>query len=309
MILLDYSGIAIAAIMANTFNSKAPLDEDLIRHIILNSIRKYNVMFRNEYGHMALCCDSAYNWRKEIFKEYKGARKSAKDKSSVDWPFIYKVLDSTLLELKENFPFDVLSYPTMEADDIIGVISIYMKKRVMIVSGDHDFPDQLLVYPNVSVYSPKAKGVIKYTPEEARKNKLTHILRGCKGDGVPNILSDDDTFVNESKRQKQLRQTKIDAWLNMTEDEMINTFSEQVKINYFRNKAMVTFEHISKEKRGEIIQHVEDVINKRKPFSTMKLMTYFAKNNLKYLTSCASEFSCKDASNQTPLTLALGIST
>ena len=44
MILLDYSQIALANIIVQKID-----DEELIRHMILNSIRMYNKKYRDEY--------------------------------------------------------------------------------------------------------------------------------------------------------------------------------------------------------------------------------------------------------------------
>ena len=57
MILMDFSGIAVATIAVNKVN-----DENMLRHMMLNSVRMYNKKFRDQYGQMIICCDGANNW-------------------------------------------------------------------------------------------------------------------------------------------------------------------------------------------------------------------------------------------------------
>ena len=80
MIVVDYSGIAISSIFTQRLN----VSESLIRHMILNSLRMYNVRHRKEYGNMVLACDGG-SWRKEIFPQYKAHRKASRDSSGLDW--------------------------------------------------------------------------------------------------------------------------------------------------------------------------------------------------------------------------------
>ncbi len=54
MIIIDYNGIAIANIMVQ----KLAIDENIIRHMILNSIRMYRARFNKDYGEVVLCSDA-----------------------------------------------------------------------------------------------------------------------------------------------------------------------------------------------------------------------------------------------------------
>lgn len=308
MILMDYSGVSIAAIMGQVYGQNNVLDEDLVRHIILNSVRKYNSMFRSDYGRLVICTDSRNNWRYNIFPEYKAARKVKKE-TDIDWRMIYDVMDQTEMDLIKYFPYDVFGLDTYEADDLIGQLAINSSQSlgedVMIVSSDHDFADQLLIYDDIHAYTPKHKKEIIRSYKEADDARRTHIMRGDPGDGVPNILSDDDTFINENKRQKQLRQTKVDLWLSMSEDELMNALTNEQKRNYDRNKAMVSFQDLDDEFVYEILTSYDSVLNRRAPFSLNNLMTFFAKNKMKYLASCIQDFAIEESRNITPLTSAL----
>ena len=65
-------------------------NEDMIRHMVLNSIRMYNKKYRDQYGQMVICCDGSNYWRKEFFPNYKGARKKKREDDSLDWPEIFR---------------------------------------------------------------------------------------------------------------------------------------------------------------------------------------------------------------------------
>ena len=49
MVLIDLSQIMIATLMAQLKGKKADIDEDLLRHMILNMIRANRLKFREEF--------------------------------------------------------------------------------------------------------------------------------------------------------------------------------------------------------------------------------------------------------------------
>ena len=87
-----------------------------------------------------------------------------------------------------------------EADDIIGTLvpRHIMSENILIISSDGDFP-QLQMYNGrssftVKQYNPSQKKfIISENPLQELKEK---IIRGDKGDGIPNVLSSSDCFVN-----------------------------------------------------------------------------------------------------------------
>ena len=70
MIIVDYSGLAIATIVVNKVD-----DEDLLRHMILNSLRQYRVKYKKDYGELVLAIDGKNNWRRGYYPQYKANRK------------------------------------------------------------------------------------------------------------------------------------------------------------------------------------------------------------------------------------------
>ena len=74
MIIIDFSGIAIATIAVNKVN-----DENMLRHMMLNSIRMYRTKFKKDYGEVVLAIDSGNNWRRNYFPQYKANRRKGRD--------------------------------------------------------------------------------------------------------------------------------------------------------------------------------------------------------------------------------------
>jgi 5'-3' exonuclease len=208
MILVDFSGIAIATIAVNKVN-----DENMLRHMMLNSLRMYNKKFKDKYGQMILACDSS-SWRRDYFPQYKANRRKGRDDSTFDWAEAFRIMHKVKDEIKENFPYKVIHLDGCEADDIIATMVDHTQQfgqyeEVMIVSSDHDFK-QLQKYNNVSQFSPMTKKFVEET--HPRQNLLLKILGGDAGDGIPNVLSHDDTFIN-GDRQTPLSKKKKEAIL------------------------------------------------------------------------------------------------
>ena len=57
MIILDMNQISLANVMMNFHMNKSRVEEDMVRHMILNSIRMYRTMFKDEYGEIVLAYD------------------------------------------------------------------------------------------------------------------------------------------------------------------------------------------------------------------------------------------------------------
>lgn len=254
MILLDYSGIAIAPIVMGQAKYD---DENLIRHMILNSIRMYRQKFK-DYGDMVIVADGGGNWRKDVYPEYKGKRKQNRDESKIDWEKAFGNINMVLDEIKENMPWKVIHQWGCEADDSIAEITKWTQEfgnyeKVMIVSADHDFK-QLQKFDNVEQFSPVTKKIVR--EDNPRLYQMEHILKGCSGDGVPNVLSDDDTLVTEGKRQNVLSKKKKEALL-----EDPRALGEQVYRNYIRNKKMIVLTEESEcpdSVKKEIINKFEE---------------------------------------------------
>ena len=279
--------ISLASLMMhlNMTKTKEP-DENMVRHMILNSIRMYRTMFNQEYGEIILTYDSKHYWRRDFFPQYKSNRKKGREADNKDWDAIFEVLNKIKSEIKENLPYKFLEIYGAEADDIIATICKYTQtekdrsknEKVMIISGDKDFI-QLQKYLNVKQYSPILKKLVNGSNPETYIKE--HILKGDTSDGVPNVLSPDNTFT-DGLRQRPLGKKKIEAWLNMD----INDFKDEVKRNYQRNEKLIDLSKIPNELENEIITEFRGAPHGDRS----KLLNYFIKSRLKNLTETIGEF-------------------
>ena len=283
MILIDYSGISIAPIAMGAVKWD---DENLIRHMILNSIRAYRKKFKS-YGDVVIVADNGGNWRKDVYPEYKGKRNKNRDESKIDWDVAFQNINTVLDDIRENFPYKVIKQYGCEADDTIAEITKWTQEfgnyeEVMIVSSDHDFI-QLQKYGNVKQFSPSTKKFVK--DDNPRLYQMEHILKGCPGDGVPNVLSDDDTFLVEGKRQNVLSAKKKAA---LMEDP--KALGEDVYRNYLRNKKMITLTEDSacpESVKQEIINSFE---SQDPSGNSKKVMNFLIKKRCRLLLECVGDF-------------------
>lgn len=280
MILVDLNQVLLAGLMAQIANQKGKLDEELIRHMILNIIRTHVKNFKNEYGEVVLCCDNRKYWRKEFFPFYKAGRKKTREKSDLDWHLIFDMLSKFKLELKENFPYKVIDVEGAEADDIIGTLvpRYAPHQKILILSSDGDFL-QLQNYKDVKQYNPSQKKfVVSPNPIMDLKEK---IIRGDKGDGIPNIFSPADCFVRDL-RQKPITKNVLDKLMR----ESWNDQEETIKANYMRNATLIDLTFIPVEIKEKIINTYEETV----PAKRNKLLNYFIEHKLKNLMEVIEEF-------------------
>lgn len=282
MIIFDYQQIAISNLMEQIGSSKTSVDENLVRHMILNTIRTYVKKFKESHGpEVVIACDNRNYWRKEFFQYYKAGRKKARDSSGHDWASIFESLNKIRQELKENSPYKVIDVDGAEADDIIGVLTqkYSANEKIMILSSDKDFA-QLQRYPNVEQYSPILKKYIKESLPLVQLKQL--IIRGDKSDGIPNILSADDCIVS-GVRQKAITETKIVNWLNQDPKEFC---TDDMLRNYSRNELMIDLTKIPEKVRDGVLNSYETVKGRTK----QEFMNYMIANRLKNLIEVAHEF-------------------
>ena len=249
MILIDYNAIAIS----NVVTQKLDIDENLVRHMILNSLRMYRSKYKNKFGELVICTDGKKNWRYDVFPNYKFKRKDARKESKMDWNELFRITNMVLEEIKENQPYKVVEHERCEADDIIAAIcentqEFGKHEPVLIVSSDKDFV-QLQKDDNISQYSPMKKKFIK--EEHPRKQMIELILKGDQADGIPNVLSNDDVFV-EGIRQTPLRKNIIEE---LTKDPL--SMGKEIYRNYQRNYKLINLSMTPDLVKEEIIYNYE----------------------------------------------------
>ena len=287
MIIVDLNQIMISNLMVQINGRQAvELSEDLVRHMVLNSLRGHNKKFRKEYGEMVIACDSKNVWRREVFPNYKAGRKANREKSDHDWNAIFSMLGNIRNEIRDFLPYKVIELETAEADDIIAAlvrrtlnrIQPNHLKKILILSGDKDFIQ--LHNEWVKQYNPVLNKYVGKDENPALYIK-EHILKGDRSDGVPNVLSDDNVFI-EGRRQKPLSRKKIDSWL----EEVLMTMTEEEEKNYNRNKKLIDLTCIPLELEDKINNEFDNV----EVATRDKILNYFITRKLKTLIEVIDEF-------------------
>lgn len=283
MIIFDYNAIALGSIMANK-----NLEQDLVRHMILNTLRMYRQKFpKKDYGDVILACDAPNNWRREVFPQYKANRRKNRSESDFNWDEAFRILNETREEIRVNFPYKLIQVDGCEADDVIGTLAYNTQEfgqyeNVVIISADHDFA-QLQVLDNVKQFSPLAKKFV--VEKNPRLKLLNHIFKGDPGDGVPNVLSDDNVFV-EGIRQTPLSQKKMDGMIaDLDDGELL--YAASWYRNYQRNQRLVDLQYTPEHLKAKILEEFE----KQPQGKGSLILPYLINKKCKLLIEVASEFS------------------
>ena len=287
MILIDLNQVMISNLMKQIGQNNNQLDENLIRHMVLNSLRMYNVKFKDEYGDIVICADDKQYWRRDFFPYYKAGRKKSREESPLDWNLIFETLNKVRDEIRENFPYVVIQIPKAEADDIIGALchrygvelASESTEKILIISSDKDFR-QLQKYANVYQYSPMDKKfLVEKNPERFLQE---HIIRGDTGDGVPNFLSCDNTFVIQA-RQKPITEKKLNTFIGKQPED----FCDEVTLQrYRRNEQLIDLSKIPDNIQFRVYEAYDSTPKRGKE----KLLNYFIKHRMKLMVNHIQEF-------------------
>ena len=284
-ILVDYNQVILASLFASIGNhTNIDIDENLIRHMFLNSIRANRKKFTEEYGEIVICADGKNTWRREAYPYYKANRKKSRDESGMDWAALFEIMNTIRDELREYFPYKVIHIDHCEADDIIGtVIHEYGSElnigaeKFLVLSGDKDYI-QLQNYANVDQYDPIRKRWIRNdNPHQYLKE---HILKGDTGDGVPNILSADNCLA-VGERQKAMTKKRMALYSEGTDN-----MDEETLRRYYRNKMMIDLSEIPQKYQDMIM----DEYNQNKDIGRKELFNFFVKKKLKHLITDIQDF-------------------
>jgi hypothetical protein len=284
VILVDFNQIMLASLFVSIGNhTNAEIDENMIRHMFLNSLRANRKKFYNDYGEIVICADGKNTWRKSAFPYYKANRKKNREESELDWGELYRIINLIRDEINESFPYKVLHFEGLEADDIIGAIChefgtpMNTGEPILILSGDKDYV-QLQKYGNVSQYNPVMKKWVR--DNDPDRFLLEHIIRGDAGDGVPNILSADNCIV-VGERQKPVTSKKLEAFIQNPDD-----MDELTKVRFARNKMLIDLEATPEKYRKNILEEFRE----KKEIGRSKLMNFFMEKRLRNLMSDIQDF-------------------
>lgn len=283
MILLDFSQVMISNIFAE-LDLKQNVNEGLIRHMVLKSLRSYKMRFGNEFGEIVICCDSSRYWRRGFFSYYKSNRKSDRDKSGLDWDYVFRTINKIKQEMIEYFPYKVIEVDGAEADDIIGALTAeyMMSEPILILSGDKDFKQLHLKRDfetkykcKIRQYAPIQKEYVTCDDPDAFLRE--QIIRGDRGDGIPNILSSEDCLYN-GIRQNPVSKRFLDGFNPETTHETIYK-------RYQQNETLIDLQKIP----THLYVGIKEEFNKPLP-KKKKLMDYFIEHQLKEMMPHMGDF-------------------
>lgn len=284
-ILIDFNQIMLATLFVSIGNHhNIDVDENMIRHMFLNSLRANRKKFTEEFGEVIICADGKNSWRREIYPYYKAGRRKSREESELDWGELFRIINLIRSELDEYFPYKVIHLDHCEADDVIGTIIHEVGtelntggEQFLILSGDKDYI-QLQKYANVEQYDPVRKKWIQNSNPD--KYLMEHILKGDGGDGVPNVLSADNSIAI-GERQKAMTSKRMELLLQGPEK-----MDETTLARYHRNKMMIDLKSVPQKYKDLILQEYE----KEKTVGRSQLFNFFVSKKLKNLLTDIQDF-------------------
>lgn len=290
MIIFDLNQIAVASVMIQAAPKHGVVPgTDILRHMILDSIRQNLVQFKQYANLVVIASDSRESWRKDIFKYYKAHRPEDKKKlaPNVDWNTVYELINEITEAFDKHFPYVVVRVNKAEGDDIIGTIVKHHWENdqfdgILIISGDKDFK-QLHFDARVRQYSPVLKQYVASEGAEIERKKL--IFCGDRGDGVPNVLSADNAIYDHIRQNKMTATRLAELYAYNSPDDIRD---KKIQRNYYRNMLMTDLTKVPKNIQAEIVsQFTEKQTNRPLP---MKVFNYLVSKQLVELSGKAGDF-------------------
>lgn len=262
------------------------LEISMFKHMVLNSIRSYRTKFSSKYGELVIASDTGSSWRKGIFPYYKANRKKDIQESTIDWSGIFEALNEIKNDLEEYFPYRLIQVNTAEADDIIGVLCFEFgndlpnSEPILIISGDKDFR-QLHRWNNIEQYDPVRNRAVK--EQNPDSYLVEHIIKGDKGDGIPNMLSADNCLVI-GQRQGTISKKRLVEYTNSIKTGIWD--NEILHRNYERNKQLIDLSFTPDDLRNNILEQYHSQSGK----SRDKIFNYLINNRMKHLMEYIHDF-------------------
>lgn len=256
------------------------IDKDLVRYVSLDGIRFINSKFKRKYGNPILAIDSAKgSWRKQVFPYYKAHRSVNRKKSDINWPELLQYVNSIKEEIKQVFPYKVIEIDYAEADDIIGVLTrkaVADQQQVMIVSGDKDFIQLQIGTDLVQQWD---KRLDRYVgAEDPKKYLFEHVLKGDSGDGIPNILSPADSYINKIRQKPMTAKRLEEFWEDPSSLKTNGRFKDNLQI--------IDLKFTPKELQSQINEQFDNYQTNDRS----NIQQYFIKNRMKKLYENISDF-------------------
>ncbi len=288
MIIIDFAPVMVSNAMYQasqgsngSVEGKFLMNEEHMRSMSLNTIRNHVRRFKVEFGpEVVIAFDAEHYWRSEVFPHYKRNRIKARKDSKFDWVGYKTIMTKLKAEFQLVLPYKLVEVDRAEADDIIAVLvkdksQMMTTEPVVIVSGDKDFLQLQLGNPNVKQFAPMKKDFITYEDYDYA-DLDDHIIRGDSSDGIPNIMSDGDTFMIEGKSQIKMMPKKLEE----------ARVGKDTNPNFARNKQLIDFEQIP----DDIQTNIRSTYANAKEQNRMKLLNYFIAKNVGGMMDVLGDF-------------------
>ncbi len=241
LLLIDFNNLMWRTMHAKDVEIKSDVpDVNLWKLMIFDSI--YASFTRDDrINEVVLAVDDKNQWRKTYFSRYKETRKTKREKTGIDFTFVFDTMNQYLADLKHGMPFKVLKIRAAEADDIIGILASNLKRRVIISSNDEDYTQ--CISDNVVVWNPSKRKYVKCADTE--KFLQIKSLTGQSKDDIYNVKTpkdwghDDKTF---GKRRPGLGPVMAEKILKEGLKEWL--LENNVTHRYMRNRNLIDFKKI-----------------------------------------------------------------
>jgi hypothetical protein len=303
-IVLDMSNLIFRALYADA--NRDDTSEEMFRHLAVSQVLKYRTKFaREDYPYLVCAFDGPELWRRKEFKEYKKNRDISLKLEKIDNPEeaemvaaqgkqVMEAFSKIRDELIENLPYPCICVAGAEADDVIAIV-VKESKKAIIVSADRDFQQLTTFTPqrSIQLFSPSIppKGGFYQVPPQIEKERdlFEKICRGDGGDGVPNILSPNETFWPVKIRQKAISSKMINTWWN-SRTSLSSVMDEKTLSRYKRNLKMIDLAEIPEIVESAIISELNNKLTRSDTMASNKFVSYLMSKGLKHLLGRAHLF-------------------
>lgn len=287
LIVADFSPIVISNFTGSAKELTNP-SIDIVRHIVLNTLRSHTAKHKKKYGETVLAIDST-SWRKSVFPHYKAHRAKSRAESDIDWKTIFQYMSQIEKELVEFYPGVVVRVDGAEADDIIAVLTqhFHNQEPMLILSPDKDM-QQLTELSGVKQWSTFHK---KFLEGSGREVLIEKLMKGDAKDGVPNVRSVDNSFVDKI-RQKSVSSKLVQAAYETDDLDalVLEELGSEALRNLHRNRTLIDFAKIPEDVSSRILDKYFEVKAGVSKMRGMKFMNYLVENNMPLLAQSITDF-------------------
>jgi 5'-3' exonuclease len=219
----------------------------------LDSIKKLvgAKVFKDSFIIFARDPPQATIWRNKETCDYKAGRQDLTEKHNFKPVFKHTYNKLIPKWTKENDNMVEIKQEEIEADDIIALSTMYVKKKfpeksIYVVSGDEDFLQ--LGDDNVYFAQYKKKKPFQLTKEEASNALVKKIVNGDCSDNIPSI------FKGKRIKNKKEMLENIDLLMQYLEE------NENIKKKFLLNQKIIDFNYIPKKYKTKFNKNIKNVI-------------------------------------------------